>query len=110
MTKPITLPSGFDDLSEWGEWDLETMAERSHKRASSTIEDLQSFYEVMLAQMDEVLNYLVTVPMSEDMKPEDISLLNLSKSMAEIAPAVEQFFEPTISFGFDTTRWEHGPE
>jgi hypothetical protein len=30
--------------------------------------------------------------------------------MAEIAPAVEQFFEPTISFGFDTTRWEHGSE
>jgi len=48
--------------------------------------------------------------LSEDMKPENLSLLNLSKSMAEIAPAVEQFFEPTISFGYGTSRWESGGE
>ncbi len=110
MIESIALPSGFEDLAEWGEWNLETMEERSYKRSISSMEDLQSFYDAMLPCMDQILSHLVTVPMSDDMKPEDRNLLNISKSMAEVAPAVEQFFEPTISFGFDTTRWEHGPE
>lgn len=105
-----SFPDGFDDLSAWTEWDLETMAERSHKRSLSSMEELQAFYDSMLPRMGDILSYLATVPMSEDMKPEDCTLLNLAKSMAEVAPAIEQFFEPTISFGFDTTRWEHGPE
>ena len=74
------------------------------------MEEIQSFYDAMLPRMEKILKYLVTVPMSDDMEPSSKSLLNLAKSMAEVAPAVEQFFEPTISFGFDTTRWEHGPE
>ena len=110
MTTSITLPEGFEDLAEWADWDLETMAERSLKRGTSSMEDIQSFYDAILPRMGEILDYLVTVTMSEDTNPEDRSLLNLSKSMAEVAPAVEQFFEPEISFGFDTTRWKHGPE
>ena len=110
MIDSVVLPSGFEDLAEWGEWNLETMEERSYKRSVSSMEDLQSFYDAMLPCMDQILSHLVTVPMSDDMKPEDRNLLNISKSMAEVAPAVEQFFEPAISFGFDTTRWEHGPE
>jgi hypothetical protein len=106
----ISLPSGFEDLSEWKDWDLETMTLRSAKRSSSTMEELQSFYDALLPRMAEILEFLTTVKMSEDMKPENLSLLNLSKSMAEIAPAVEQFFEPTISFGYDTSRWESGGE
>jgi hypothetical protein len=106
----MTLPKGFEDLALWVMWDRDLMSERSLQRAESTMEEIQSFYDAMLPRMENILEYLVTVSMSADMDLETKSLLNLSKSMAEVAPAVEQFFEPTISFGFDTTRWEHGPE
>mgnify|MGYP006115976281 CR=1 FL=1 len=106
----MTLPKGFEDLALWAMWDHDLMSERSLQRAESTMEEIQSFYDAMLPRMENILEYLVAVPMSADMDLETKSLLNLTKSMAEVAPAVEQFFEPTISFGFDTTRWEHGPE
>jgi hypothetical protein len=106
----MTLPKGFEDLALWSTWDRDLMSERSLQRAESTMEEIQSFYDAMLPRMENILEYLVTVSMSADMDPETKSLLNLTKSMAEVAPAVEQFFEPTISFGFDTTRWAHGPE
>lgn len=106
----ITLPDDFQDLCSWYMWDHDLMSDRSLQRAQSSMEEIQSFYDAMLPRMEKILKYLVTVPMSDDMEPSSKSLLNLAKSMAEVAPAVEQFFEPTISFGFDTTRWEHGPE
>ena len=98
----ITLPEDFQDLSVWSMWDLDLMSERSLQRSESSMEDIQAFYDAMLPRMENILKYLVTVPMSDEMEPEAKSLLNLAKSMAEVAPAVEQFFEPTISFGFDT--------
>ena len=106
----MTLPEDFQDLSVWSMWDLDLMSERSLQRSESSMEDIQAFYDAMLPRMENILKYLVTVPMSDEMEPEAKSLLNLTKSMAEVAPAVEQFFEPTISFGFDTSRWEHGSE
>ena len=106
----ITLPDDFQDLCSWYMWDHDLMSDRSLQRAQSSMEEIQSVYDAMLPRMEKILKYLVTVPMSDDMEPASRSLLNLAKSMAEVAPAGEQFFEPTISFGFDTTRWEHGPE
>ncbi|MGI9623970.1 MAG: hypothetical protein ACR2PK_14130, partial [Acidimicrobiales bacterium] len=76
----------------------------------STMEELQAFSDVMVPRMEAVLEYLASVEMADDMDPADTSLLNLAKSVAEIAPAVEQFFEPAVSYGYQMDRFTPGPE
>ncbi|MGI9326702.1 MAG: hypothetical protein ACR2PZ_15900 [Pseudomonadales bacterium] len=90
-------------------WSLPTMAERSARRSASNMEDLQAFYDAMLPRLDEALAYLSKVSIAEA-STESKRLLDLTKSLAEIAPAVELFHEPTISYGYDVTRFTADPE
>ena len=69
------------------------------------MEELDAFYNAILPHMDAVLEHLTGVEMSDDMDPGSATLLNLSMSLCEIAPAVEQFFEPTISYGYPMHRF-----
>jgi hypothetical protein len=39
-----------------------------------------------------------------------LRLLHLTQSLAEVSLAVEGFGEPTVSYGYDVTRMEPGPE
>ena len=103
------LPSGFEDLEVWMDWSLVTMAERSARRCSSSMEDLEAFYGAMLPRLEAVLGYLAEIP-ADDEAPENKRLLDLAKSLAEVAPAVELFFEPTISYGYDVSRFATDPE
>ncbi len=104
-----TLPEGFEDLEPWLSWSLATMDERSARRSSSTMEQLEAFYAAMLPRMEAVLAYLDGVS-ADDETLENRRLLDLTKSLAEIAPAVELFFEPTISYGYDVSRFAVDPE
>lgn len=105
-----TLPSGFEGLEPVLDWDLETMAERRDRRMGSSMEELDAFYQAMLPHMDAILEHLAEVSMAEPLDAGSQTLLNLSKSLAEVAPAVEQFFEPTISYGYEMDRFTPGPE
>ncbi len=100
-----SLPPGFDDLAPWIDWALPTMAERSARRGNSPIDTIQAFYDAMLPRMDAVLAYLADVPL-DDPDRANVRLLDLANSLAEVAPAVELFFEPTISYGYDVARFE----
>ena len=73
------------------------------------MEDLQAFYAAMLARLEEVLEYLEGFS-PEGASPETRQLLYLALSLAEVAPAVELFGEPTVSYGFDVSRFTPGPE
>lgn len=90
-------------------WSLATMAERSARRTSSSMEELEAFYAAMLPRMESVLGYLAQIP-ADDETPQNKRLLDLTKSLAEVAPAVELFFEPTISYGYDVARFATDPE
>ena len=103
------LPTGFADLEPWMDWALATMAERSARRSASSMEELEAFYGAMLPRMEAVLGYLGRIP-ADDSAPENRRLLNLTKSLAEVAPAVELFLEPTISYGYDVARFAVDPE
>ncbi len=91
------------------DWSLVTMAERSARRSSSTMQEIEAFYAAMLPRMEAVLGYLADVS-ADDEAPENLRLLDLTKSLAEVAPAVELFFEPTISYGYDVSRFATDPE
>ena len=97
------LPEPFHDLEKWLEWSLETEQERSDRRQASTMDDLKAFYAAMLDRMEEVLPYLDQF--SVDALPEDATrLFYLTLSLAEVAPAVEQFGQPSVVDGYDVKR------
>ncbi len=97
------LPAQFQDLEQWKEWSLATEQERSARRQASTMEDIKTFYNAMLARMEEVLPYLEQFSM--DALPQDATrLFYLTLSLAEVAPAVEQFGQPSVVDGYDVKR------
>lgn len=97
------LPAQFHDLEPWLVWSLATEQERSTKRQASTMDDIKAFYHAMLARMEEVLPYLDQF--SLDALPEDATrLFFLTLSLAEVAPAVEQFGQPNVIDGYDIKR------
>ena len=85
------------------------MAERSARRSTSSMADLQAFYDAMLPRLGAVLEYLSGIEAHSD-TAADQRLLALSKALAEVAPAVELFGEPTISYGYDVARFTPDPE
>ena len=97
------LPAQFHDLEQWRAWSLATDQERSNQRQASTMDDIKAFYDAMLVRMEEVLPYLEQF--SVDALPEDATrLFYLVLSLAEVAPAVEQFGQPSVVDGYDITR------
>ena len=85
-------------------WSLETEGERSDHRQASAMEDITAFYEAMLARMEEVLSYLEQFSLEE--LPDDAKrLFYLTLSLAEVAPAVEQFGQPSVVDGYDIKRF-----
>ena len=97
------LPAQFHELERWMAWSLATEKERSAKRQASSMDDIKTFYNAMLARMEEVLPYLEQFPV--DALPEDAArLFYLTLSLAEVAPAVEQFGQPSVVDGYDIKR------
>ncbi len=98
------LPEQFRDLEQWMAWSLETEGERSDLRQASAMEDITAFYEAMLARMEEVLSYLEQFSLEE--LPDDAKrLFYLTLSLADVAPAVEQFGQPSVVDGYDIKRF-----
>ena len=85
------------------------MDARRDRRIASSMENIEAFYEAMLPRMDAVLDHLAATPM-DALDAQSEALMNLALSLAEVAPAVEQFMEPTVSYGYDVTRFAQGPQ
>jgi hypothetical protein len=106
MSTERGLPSKFWDLNSFATpWALATETERNQKRRSSTMEEIQVFYEAILPRMEEIILYLNQYPL--DGIPEDGKrLLNLALSFMEVSPAVELFHEPDESGVFAAERFK----
>jgi hypothetical protein len=105
----MTLPEEFEDLERFAAaWALPTESARSEKRISSRMEEISEFYGAIHGRMNEILQYLSrhdVTAMPEDAK----QLLYLALSLAEIAPAVEWYDQPTVIDGFDRRRYRSFP-
>ena len=66
---PGTLPAEFADLEPFAAWAIPTERARYAKRISSTMEELQAFYDAAFPRMDDALAYLEQF--SIDALPED---------------------------------------
>ncbi len=104
------LPDQFADLEPFvADWSLTEERARNHKRLSSSMEELRTFYDAIFPRMETILAYLQQFP--SDMMPEEVKrLFFLTLSLAEIAPAVELFEQPGVIDGFASTRFVPGHE
>lgn len=98
------LPEAFRDLEQWMAWSLATKPERSDKRQASTMREIQAFYDAMLARMEEILPYLEQFSL-EKMPADAQRLFYLTLSLAEVAPAVELFGQPSVPDSYDIKRF-----
>lgn len=101
------LPPGFEELAPWLDWSLGNMDARRDCRINSTMSELEGFYDVMLRYLNAILAHLAEIDV-EHLDARSEILLNMTLTLAEVAPAVEQFFEPEISYGYDVTRFTQG--
>ncbi len=106
MNEP-TVPASFVDLEPFSDWGLPSESERMRKRLGTSMEEIQAFYAVMLARIDEVLDYLNSFPLAE-FDASQARLMNMALSLAEIWVAVELYGQPDHPFGLDITRFVPG--
>ena len=56
-----TFPADFTDLEPFADWSLETEAERYTKRLSSTMDELQAFYDAVFPRLADAMAHLDAV-------------------------------------------------
>ena len=83
-----TLPTDFSDLEPFSAWSLETEAERYAKRLSSSMDEMQAFYDAAFPRLEEILAYLDKFEL--DALPADAGqLLLLSYSLVNVSFPIE---------------------
>ena len=90
-----TLPSDFADLEPFADWSLETEAERYAKRLSSTMDELQAFYDAAFPRLEDAMAYLDQLDLGA--LPEDARrLLWLCYSLVNASFPVEVWRQPRV--------------
>ena len=90
------LPAEFSDLEPFVEgWCLDSEPERYAKRLSSTMAEIQAFYDAVFPRAEAAMQYLEKFPL--DALPEDANrLLKLLYSLILMSFAVEIWKQPYI--------------
>jgi hypothetical protein len=98
------LPEPFRDLGKYLEWALPTERERTAKRHASSMQEIRAFYDAMVVRLEEILQHLSRFSL-ENVPDDANTLLLLTMSLAEVAPAVENFGQPDVVDGYQWSRF-----
>ena len=99
----LALPEQFEKLGRFSDWILKNDRARNAKRLTSSMAEIKEFYSAMLSRLDEIMGYLNQFPLDDI--PETVqNLCFLTFSLAEVAPAVENFGQPSVIDGFDSAK------
>lgn len=91
----VKLPPEFADLERFSDWCLATERERYAKRLSSTMAEMQEFYDAMTPRAEEAIAYCDKF--SLDDLPEDVlNLMRLLYSMITVSFPVECWKQPRV--------------
>jgi hypothetical protein len=89
------LPSEFADLEPFADWSLETEAERYAKRLSSTMDELQAFYDAAFPRLEDAMAYLDALDLGA--LPHDATrLLWLCYSLVNASFPIEVWRQPRV--------------
>lgn len=99
-----TLPEGFDHLSKFvKQWCVETTQERWEVRCQSSMEELRSFYNAVLASAEDALKHLDSYDLDNLPDPER-NLFLLMLALTNVSMAVELHKQPRAPH----SPWPHG--
>ncbi len=90
------LPPEFSYLEPFAEkWCLDTEAERYSARLSSSMDEIQAFYDAIFPRTEEVIAYLEKFPL-DDLPDDALRLLRLLYSLITVSFAVEIWRQPYV--------------
>jgi hypothetical protein len=89
------LPPEFADLEPYGDWSLETEAERYAKRLASTMDEMQAFYDAAFPRLEDAAKYLDALPL-DDLPNDATRLLWLNYSLVNVSFPVEVWRQPRV--------------
>ncbi len=89
------LPTAFADLEPFASWSLETEAERYAQRLSSTMDELQAFYDRAFPRLEDALVYLDGLDL-QALPDEAKRLLWLTYSLVNASFPVEVWRQPRV--------------
>jgi hypothetical protein len=89
------LPAEFADLEPFAAWAIAGEGGRYAKRLSSTMAELQEFYDAAFPRLEAAAAYLRQVPLS-GISEEDKRLLWLFSSLVTVSFPVEVWRQPKV--------------
>jgi hypothetical protein len=96
MSMAARLPAAFADLERFvAHWDVATSQERWTRRSETPLDQIQTFYDAMLARADEALAYVERFPL-HDLPPDAACLMRLLLAMTQAAMAIELHESPRV--------------
>lgn len=99
------LPSDFQDLEPYADWALSTETLRNAKRIHTSQDRLKDFANAMLPRVDAIARHVdshaeASLPTCSE------QLFFMLLSLAEVAPAIEYYGQPTVVDGYDNNRFK----
>ena len=95
MRSPL-LPPAFSNLESFAsKWCLATEAERYGERLASSMDEMQAFYDAVMACGEEAIAFCDRFPLHE-MPEQVVNLMNLLYSLIAISFAVECWSQPRV--------------
>ena len=92
---PSELPAEFADLEPYLAWNLATEPERYAKRLSSSMAEMQAFYDAALPRLEDAITYCDKYPLDD--LPEDArTLMHLMQSLVMVSFPVEVWKQPKV--------------
>jgi hypothetical protein len=95
MAAVTKLPAEFADLEPYLEWDLATEPERYAKRLSSTMEQMQTFYDAAFPRLNDVIAYCDKFPL-DDLPDDARTLMHMMQSLINVSFPIEAWKQPKV--------------
>jgi hypothetical protein len=93
---PSKLPPEFADLERFADWCLPTEEERYQKRLSSTMAEMQEFYDAAFNRLEEAMAYCDARFPLHDMPDDAKALIHLMQSLVNVSFPIEVWKQPRV--------------
>jgi hypothetical protein len=95
MAMSAMLPAEFADLEPFAQWCLPSEAERYGKRLSTSMAEMQAFYDAIAPRAEEAISYCDKFSL-DDMPDDVLNLMHLLYSMIQASFPVECWKQPKV--------------
>ena len=90
------LPEEFADLERFTDWCLPIEEERYQKRLSSTMVQMQDFYDTAFPRLDDVMEYCDARFPLDGMPDDAKALIHMMQSLVNVSFPIEVWKQPRV--------------